>query len=209
MNRTLLSTAVLALMVLSGCLPYKQPTTQFTNQRRPNANAPDRALRDRAASQGLYAVVPRNRKQIAWYDVPHWLTWTFLGNERDGIFGEDTNPPYSAAPGMKSFLAWQVRNPACNFCFYVIGSGDWKTHHSFTVLQADAKGTQCFKNEKRPSVFGKGRSAVIFAFNDYKPYVSFKFPVSKYHFADFYFGWRPEGHFGIKCRPFKSVEPGV
>ncbi len=206
MQRILFLIVVLGLVILTGCLPYRQPTSRFTNTRTPATNPAEYAVRERASKQGLYVLIPRDRKQIAWYDLPHWLTWTFFGNEHDGIFGEDTQPPFTESPGMKSFLAWQLRNPACNFCFFVLGSGDWKTHHSYTVLQADAKGVKGFKTEPDPSVFGQGTSAVIFSFNDYKPYLSFKFPVSKYHMTDFYFGWRPEGHFGIKFRPFKLDE---
>lgn len=208
MNRFSTVLAVLTLTILSGCVPYKHPTSHFANVRRATTNPAEREIREQASRQGLYAVVPRDRRQIAWWDVPHWVAWAMLGNEHDGIFGEDTNPPFTDQPGMKSFLAWQLRNPADNFCFYVIGSADWKTHHSFSVVHADALGTRVMKNEQRPSVFGKGRSAVIFAFNDYKPFLSVKFPVSKDHQTDFYFGWRPEGHFGMKFRPFKSVDGG-
>jgi len=205
MKRIPLLTTLFGLILLSGCIRYKQPTSAFTNVRRSTTNPAELELRERASRQGLYAVVPRDRRQIEWYDVPHWLTWTFFGNENDGIFGEDAKPPFTNQPGMKSFLAWQLRNPLDNFCFYVIGSADWETHHSFSIVHADAGGARYFKTEKRPSVFGNGRTAVIFALNDYKPFLSFKFPVTHDHQADFYLGWRPEGHFGIKCRPYKSI----
>jgi len=204
MNKVLGLIVASVMLPLSGCLPYRQPTADFANLRSPDPADRYHDVRAEAAANPLYKIVPRNRKQIAWYDVPHWLSWALVGNEHDGIFGEDTNPPYTQTLNGKSFLAWQVRNPACNFCFFVIGSGDWKTHHSFTVLQADAVGTKGLKSEPHPSVFGKGQSAFIFAFNDYKPYVSVKFPVWKDRHTDFYLGWRPEGHFGVKFRPVKS-----
>ncbi|HVT89057.1 MAG TPA: hypothetical protein VHD56_09415 [Tepidisphaeraceae bacterium] len=197
-----LKLAVFALLLLQGCISYKHPTSAFINHGQPTANESYRTIREVAAASPLYSAIPRDRKQIRWFDAPHWLAWTFFGNENDGIFGEELNPPYSNMPSFKSFLAWWTRNPMANFCLYVIGSGDWKTHHSFSILQSDSAGTRILKSEKSPSVFGTGSSAIIIAFNDFKPYLSFKFPLGKYHQTDFYLGWRPRGHFGLKFRPY-------
>jgi hypothetical protein len=205
MRVRLLSVGCLALLLV-GCVPYRQPTWAFANRRRADADEVDREIRAAAARSPLYAIVPRDRRQIWWFDAPHWISWALLGNERDGIFGEDTDPPFTRTPDAGSFLAWQVRNPLNNFCFYVIGSADWQRHVSLSVFRSDARGFRILKGEEDPSVFGEGKSSFTFAFNDFKPFLSFKFPWSSKRQMDFYLGWRPEGHFGIKIRPWTSVK---
>lgn len=198
------------LLTVGGCLPYKKLPTPATLTTQATESERDRQIRATAAADPLYRVIPRDRRQIYWFDVPHWVSWGLLGNEHDGIFGEDSNPPFTQTPNFKSFLAWYARNPLNNFCFYVIGSADWKTHYSFNVFKSDPAGLQLLSSDPKPSVFSKDPGGFIFALNDFKPFVSIKFPMGKAHAFDFYLGWRPEGHFGIKFRPWlKSNWPAT
>jgi hypothetical protein len=183
--------AVLVLFLLCGCVAG-EPVMPEEIQ----------AVRETASESPIYRFVPRYREEIAWYDVPRWITWAMFGNEKDGIFGEDANPPYSKSADFGTFVSWTVRNPMSNFCFYVIGSADWKTHHSYSLIRGDESGAHFFGPDRKPAVFGKGSTAFNFAFNDYKPFLSLKFPLSNHHQSDFYFGWRPDGSFGIKLRPY-------
>ena len=152
-----------------------------------------------AAKHHLYDIVPRYSEQIKTFDVGHWIAWSLLGNEDDGIFGEDRRRPYSTNITTKTFLSWSARNPLHNFTFYTIGSADWDKHYNFDLVKI---------NDENTSLFTQGKDNVPKGFalsvNDYKPFVSLQFPWSEKRRFSFYFGWRPEGCFGIKFRPFSK-----
>lgn len=187
----------------TGCASYKISTPDYV---RPNfenylTDYENDMLRDKAKEHILYKMIPLSSEQIKPYDVGHWITWNLFGNERNGIFGEDCGKPYSQEISFKTFLRWNIRNPASNFCSYTLGKREKTKRKSFAILRANEKFLFMQKDET-PCIFSESKASFNLGLNFYKPFLAFKFPVYKDKRFDFYFGWRPDNTFGIKLRPF-------
>ncbi len=178
------------------CATYKTPFLAYA----PDKNHEYYNIRKKALEHPLYNYIPRHREQIKSLDFFHWATWTFLGNEDDGIFGESRKRPYSTNINLRTFASWQMRNPGHNFCFYVIGSADWKEHCNFSILDLNDKNSRILESSENSEVFS-GNNGLKLAFNDFKPFIAFNFRHLNNKEFQFYFGWRNEGNFGIKLRP--------
>lgn len=103
--------------------------------------------------------------------------WALFGNEDDGYYGDDTwraGRPKTLVLGVK----WWLRNPAHNWCFYVIGFADYDHY---------------FEGEKDWGV-DPG-----FSFHWCYREGKTKFPLLSYvgKKRGWYIGWRPYGSFGI------------
>ena len=114
-----------------------------------------------------------------------WLVWALFGNEDDGPHGDKNfKCPvllWIITPSVNwrwwRAVAWWVRNPAHNLCFYVWGVADKPRTFYSTQDWGSVKGwtyhaTQC-----------EGR---------WLPFASYK------GWCNFYVGWRPYGAFGLK-----------
>lgn len=182
-----LSCSVLFLM--NGCASYKVPTESFINENGSNAEP---------LSHWLYGVVPRHSSQLSWYDAGHWLTWTLLGNDDDGIFGEESDYKPDLPTGVAKASHWFMRNPFHNFGFYVIGSAQ-KDNPEYILLKASHQGVLAFRHSEEPSNFGDKGSSFLLALHGNKPFVSLRVIWSERKKSELYFGWRERGNFGAKC----------
>lgn len=168
---------ILALFFLTNCAPYRVPTQCLM-------------LDEKGLDHPLYSIVPRHRCQIRALDLGHWMTWTLLGNDDDGIFGEGLKASYysNIPPCAFKALRWTARNPLHNFCYYVIGSAH---RHNRKIALIDLRSKI---NE----------SKFFIGFHGGKPFISFCFDYSSSRKGEFYIGWRERGNFGIKFLPFRE-----
>ncbi|MBI2632492.1 hypothetical protein HYW75_05800 [Candidatus Pacearchaeota archaeon] len=195
-----LSTSILILF--SGCTTYRTQTQNYYLPRNDGYNS----IRQEALENKLYNVIPRHREQVKLYDLPHWIPWALMGNDDNGIFGENSGKrPYKLEIGTKTFCSWTARNPMHNLFFYVppLGTAGLKKHHTFSLIKCDNMGLKLFSTQKG-SVFLEGNNTFQLSFYDFKPFISFKLSYSKNRRFDFYAGGRPEGAFGFKFRPIKK-----
>ncbi|MEK6933888.1 MAG: hypothetical protein AABW75_03365 [Nanoarchaeota archaeon] len=194
---------ILSLAILSsGCATYKISTQNYYSPRNDGFDE----IRQNALENRLYEVIPRHKEQVKFYDLPHWIPWALMGNDDNGIFGEDKGSiPYKQEINAKTFCSWTTRNPMHNFMFYVppLGTAGLKKHLSFSLIKYDKKEIKLFTT-KKGEVFGDGKNSFQISFYDFKPFISCKISYSKKRQFDFYFGGRPEGAFGIKFRPAKK-----
>lgn len=111
-----------------------------------------------------------------------FLWWAFFGNADDGYYG-DEEWRAGRKPSFWLALQWWLRNPAHNFCFYVIGFADedrifvgdknwgvdrgWSVHWLVTT------------------VTGQRRPLLTYCAEDG---------------TTSYIGWRPSGAFGVALR---------
>jgi hypothetical protein len=197
-RRFLDSVLTASLLLLASCASYKVPTRAYG----PGPDDPHWAVRQAAVESPIYNYVPRKRAQLKTLD-PRWLSWCFLGNEDDGIFGEYAgNAPYSTNITVGTFCSWSVlRNPTHNFSAYVIGSADWKRHYNYSVIGVGGrKPARVFSNAAKWPKHDEPFFDI--GFNDFKPYVKFNPWV-----CDLFFGWRKSGSFEIKVRAdFKKLK---
>jgi hypothetical protein len=191
---------------LSGCVPYKIPTTAYYKESyNPYANH----QKMEALNHWLYEVVPRHRSQIYWYDAGHWLTWALFGNDENGIFGEDQRKDGCYLPmleiGLKKALRWSLRNPLHNFCFYVIGSAH-RTNSEFTILSVNPSEIKSFDYQPcGRTVFSSRNGGFYLGLHGGKPFVSLRIFYTSRHGGEFYLGWRERGNFGIKFSPWVTI----
>jgi hypothetical protein len=188
---TVLSIFLLVSFSSCGCYrhPLACPNDEFINVHR---------------SHWLYQVVPRHRCQIAPWDVGHWIMWSCFGNDDDGIFGEEPTAEFKpeCEPSFAKALAWTLRNPFHNFCFYVIGSAN-RCNSEFTVLRItpDESETMVYRPEAS-TVFAGHNSSFYLAFHGGKPFISSRIVWSETRESRFYLGWRCRGNFGLRCNLF-------
>lgn len=200
MDRWFGSAALGLALLATSCASYKVPTTSFAQTRSGENAAHYNAVEQRALEHPLYLAIPRHRSQVRWYDMPHWMHWGLLGNDDDGIFGEGQRVPYSTNINAGTFVRWSTRNSLHNFCFYVVGSAQWRRHyHAVLFSIADGRVRAFSRGEK--GVFDSDNSFKI-AFNDFKPFIAFQFAHFKNRRFQFYVGWRDRGNLGFKLRPW-------
>lgn len=184
----------------SGCIPYKFTNEAFLSQE----ISPEDSLacnQKEALSHPLYAIIPRHRYQIRWYDFGHWMTWALFGNDDDGIFGEEPNTHYRLEEpnDLKKACAWQLRNSFHNFCFYVIGTAN-QPNSEVTLFRLTPCDIECCTY--RPiatTIFPCKQSCLFFALHGWKPFISLRLAYPNGGHSDFYLGWRNRGNFGMKC----------
>jgi hypothetical protein len=180
-----------SLLLLASCATYKVPSSAYG----PKPDDPYWAVREKAVQSPIYNYVPRKREQIKTLDA-RWLSWCFVGNEDDGIFGEYAGKaPYSTNINFGTYLGWSVlRNPGHNFCSYVIGTSDWKAHYNYSLIAlGGGKVARAFSNAAK---WPKGTDPFLdLGANDFKPYVKLNPWL-----LDFFIGWRKTGSFEIKIR---------
>jgi len=177
------------IFLMGGCASYKVPTESFINETGSN---------NQALSHWAYTVVPRHSSQIEWYDAGHWLSWTLLGNDDDGLFGEESNYKPDLPIGISKAARWFGRNPLHNFCFYVIGTSQ-KHNDEYILLKASSTQIAAFKKSVKPSNFGDEETSFLAALHGNKPFVSLRIVWNKDKKSEFYLGWRERGNFGAKC----------
>lgn len=192
----------LALLGTS-CASYKVPTGSFAQARSGERAAEYNAVEQRALEHPLYFAIPRHRSQVRLYDMPRWIHWGVLGNDDDGIFGEGQRVPYSTNIHAGTFVRWWMRNSLHNFCFYVVGSAQWKRHYH-AVLFSIGNGRVRILSRGEKGVFDSDNSFKI-AFNDFKPFIALQFAHFKNRRFQFYVGWRDRGNLGFKLRPWAKA----
>jgi len=157
--------------------------------------------KEQSVHHWLYGIIPRHRCQLYWYDVGHWTTWMLFGNDDDGIFGEEATAKFRMnwPVGPCKALAWSVRNPLHNFCFYVIGTA-YCRNSEFTILKlTPCHVCFCRYKEQGYNVFGAKDTSFYLGLHGWKPFVSLRLCYNQRCKSDFYVGWRCRGNFGIKC----------
>jgi hypothetical protein len=133
-----------------------------------------------------------------------------LGNDDDGIFGEQQVVPYSTNISTKTFLRWSSRNPMHNCFFYTLGSAGWTNHHCLVLADIDSREGPKLFSTGQGRISGRGRFGFRVAFHDYKPFISWNIPFTSRQRFEFYLGWRQRGNLGIKFKPFVRYEsPGL
>jgi hypothetical protein len=191
---------LLTIPLLAGCASYKIATTDLPIQD-PSTSA--------ARDHWLYDAVPRHRSQIKWYDLTHWVTWALLGNDDDGIFGEEPSAGKHATGEINPARAarWTVRNPLHNLCFYVIGSAE-RENSEFTLLKLSDEGSECLEYHKKATTTLPGRKIGFFlGLHGGKPFLSLRLDYGRV--LDFYIGWRERGNFGVKLNPAKASSSDI
>lgn len=145
-----------------------------------------------------YKDTPRYYKDIPTYDVGSYLTWTFFGNEDDGIYGEKAEYLPDCPNDRKKALRWWMRNPCHNFCFYVIGSAD-RVNSQVTLLHISKQGVKGLTYSKYPDIdFAFCESNLFLGLHGGKPFFFIRIGTEK-RSLDCYIGWRDRGNFGLKC----------
>lgn len=115
-----------------------------------------------------------------------WLKWAFLGNVDDGFYG-DTSFNSEGKTDRWTAIKWWFRNPAHNFCFYVIGVADQ------TRYVTGPWGAAHDRLEVGETGWMWSYTKVVHSLP--LPYVNFSNKWIK-----FYAGWRPQGAFGFKLK---------
>ena len=154
----------------------------------------------------LYRYVPRHRCQIPWWDLPSWALWALVGNDDDGLFGEEPTASFlpEQEPSFGKALQWAWRNPLHNFCFYVIGSADRRNDEWTLVrLTPDYKEVGVYR-PRSTTVFPSSESCFYFAFHGGKPFVSWRIVWNRCYESRFYWGWRCKGNFGFRWNPWSQ-----
>lgn len=197
-----LVTVSMLLAGLTGCIPYRYDTCCLKGCSE-ECCALTETNCEEARRHWLYRVVPRHRNQVCWYDAGHWISWALLGNDDDGIFGEEPTADFrpETPPSFCKAAAWAWRNPAHNLCFYVLGSAHC-TNDEFTLLRL----TPCYKEAfvYRPeatTVFAGDGPSFYVALHGWKPFISARVVWSSKYEGRFYIGWRCRGNFGIRFNP--------
>lgn len=184
------------LSLISILTPYNIPTEAFAVRDSQGQLRPHQVV---AAQHPLYHVIPRHRSQIACHDILRWMLWTLFGNDDDGIFGEESarfQP--DVEPSLAKAIAWNLRNPLHNFCFYIIGSAE-SVNSAFTLLEVSAKGVKAYTYEpEATTVFAGEQSSLYLALHGGKPFVSICWNWNDSMQSKFYLGWRCRGNFGAK-----------
>jgi hypothetical protein len=194
------------LFLATGCVSYKHPSSSYISMPRNDVND---HLRFEASVNYLYNIIPRNSEQIRFYDIPHWTTWAILGNQEDGIFGEDQDSLYSTNLNTWTAIKWGTRNPFHNFCFHVppFGTKDVKFDHHMTLVNISSDENYFLRFGKDDArTFGKGKAGFVLGFYPL-PFVSLRipyFPPFEKNRLEFYIGKRPHG-LGLKLLPHGEV----
>ena len=188
---------MIILIFLCGCCPYRMATSEVAACIEKSFRSERKAVH----CHPIYAVVPRHRCQIYWFDLPHWVTWSLFGNDDDGVFGERANYRLGTPPTYSKAFCWWWRNSFHNFTFYVIGSAH-RQNSQLIVLGLSSEGLRLFEYRPVGTHIHHGQgSSVLFAFHGGKPFLSMRLAHDHYK-GDFYVGWRKRGNFGIKFSPF-------
>ncbi len=199
-SRTPLFAALSSLLLMTSCAPYRFETISFLEED-PLYEQQIYVNKKQALQQPLYNFIPRHRAQIYWYDIGHWMPWMLFGNDDDGIFGEERSAHFQLDKpnnGMKA-LAWGVRNPLHNFCFYVIGSA-YTCNSEFTILNISSKHMSLLTySPVATTVFADKRSSFYLGLHGWKPFISLRLTYGPCYKSEFYIGWRCRGNFGLKC----------
>lgn len=178
----------------TSCSSYKIPTQDVIA----DSDNPE------TAKHPLYDVVPRHRCQIRPYDLGHWMTWCFFGNDDEGIFGEDSYIKYKPEypPSHQRAVMWWCRNPFHNFCHYVIGSSH-RRNSEIALIQIGDGNIHCmtYKSQGR-FVFADRGPSLFLGFHGGKPFFSMRVLYTPKYKGEIYLGWRDKGNFGIKCSPW-------
>lgn len=198
--------------LLSSCAELKYGNKRFLCQP-PSENSSSKELvryqnERKAAKHWLYCVVPRHRCQIRWYDIGHWVTWVFFGNDDEGIFGESPRSPYNpyCKNNTKKAMRWWIRNPLHNFTHYTIGSA-YRVNSEYTLFNANCHGICCCHyTPVATRNYGSKCSSFYLALHGGKPLISLRLNYPRKKKTEFYIGWRKEGNFGIKFHPMVDVK---
>lgn len=201
--------ALSALFFLCGCCSYKIPTEEWVLQQPCSQEDPrlwEQKLK--AARHPLYAIIPRHRSQIRWYDVGHWTTWMLFGNDEAGLFGEDNPVPFliDHPVSYSKAVRWSVRNPLHNLTFYVLGSA-YVQNSRVTLVEISNEGICTFQYmPAAPCKFIRERQGFLIALHGWKPFICLKVTYSDFHEGMSYIGWRDRGNLGVKFVPWTRTK---
>ncbi|MDF2549093.1 MAG: hypothetical protein K0S07_160, partial [Chlamydiales bacterium] len=190
-SRNFIFCILLFPILFSSCANYKISTEDYTERSMPSIEQIDAFCKERslppaefaphflkrrnlASRHWIYRVIPRHRSQIRWFDVGHWLSWGLLGNDDDGLFGEELTAGYRLQEGPKPALAlcWAARNPLHNFCFYVIGQAYWK-NSAIQILTLSDRDCSLFRyQEEGRQVFVGDKFGLYLVLHGLKPFIS-------------------------------------
>lgn len=146
----------------------------------------------------LYTVTPRYRSDITWYDGGRWILWALIGNEDDGMFGEDAHYRSDEPMNLIKAVRWTLRNPLHNFSYYIIGSAD-QPSPGLLLVQISSESVEFLQVQLHPTtVFAGAHSSLYLALHGGKPFLSCCWEWPSGHQTKFYIGWRNRGNFGIK-----------
>jgi hypothetical protein len=197
----------LSLFHLAGCAHYKCDTSRFLKRELTPESSEREQVRYKnekdANNSPLYAIVPRHRCQIRWYDIGHWTTWMIFGNDDDGIFGESPRSPYeaNAKNNLKKAMSWWIRNPLHNFTYYAIGSAHRK-NSELTILNVNCHGVCfCHYSPLATRKYGSRCTSFYLALHGGKPLISLRIAYPWKRKTELYLGWGRKGNFGIKFLP--------
>lgn len=192
--------------IFTSCIPYKISTQDLPDLSKEKVSELDLERIQEARRHWLYTFVPRHRSQIYSFDLPHLLSWSLIGNDDDGIFGEEPTAVYRGEVSLGSAGLCFLRNPFHNFCFYVIGSAHHK-NSELSILKINSSVIEMLHYQDQGSTdFAGPSSSFYMGFHGYKPFISLRFDYQRRFEA--YLGWRSRGNFGIKLLPFKKIASG-
>lgn len=184
-------TALLCLAVFnSGCVTsrsqYRRPVESFIE--REGASTERIEFQEVAVTHRLYEFIPRHRSQVPWWAAGTWMTWSLLGNDDDGIFGERLQPPQPV--NFRTLAKWSM--PGVNFAHnlngYVLGTMWRKQHSHFDLLFLDSRdGVHAF-HRTQGKVWGPGRWSFNLTFNDWLPFVGLRLGI-----LETGLGWKMNG----------------
>jgi hypothetical protein len=190
-------------LLLTSCASYKIPTAALMDTKRQHlGNISTSGSFSPSQVHPLYRVIPKHRSQIQWYDLAHWATWMFFGNDDDGIFGEEKKTPYrlQESPSLSKAIKWACRNPLHNFCFYVIGNAHC-INSEFAILKLNRRKI-CFCTYRSTPEPHFEKPFFFLGFHGWKPFIAVHVYYNQKYRGQFYLGWRERGNFGIKFLPF-------
>lgn len=198
---------LILLLLLTAGAPYKLSTSQAMERFGKVSDAPltqhNQAI---AREHWLYSLIPRHSEQIPWYGAFHWISWALLGNDDDGIFGEEPSANY-APHWESSFLkavSWTLRNPFHNLFFYVFGQAGKESVSEYVLFELTPESWTTFSY--RPTahtVFPGEHSGCFLGLHGGFPFFSLRWDYGRR--LEFYIGWRERGNFGIKFCPVRQI----
>lgn len=200
---------VVCCLIFSSCAPYRCSTTELAKRHfcAQSVSIDDNKV-DTAANHWLYYVIPLHADQIYWFDLGHWLTWSILGNEDDGIFGEGPHANYKPCEKISTYkaLRWFIRNPFHNLFFYVVGRNTKTPVRRFSLFEVTDQGFGLFCGFSRRSyTFIGHRFGLQCCLHQGLPLISFRSLWNIRRKTEFYIGWRDRVNFGIKLRLFSKT----
>lgn len=196
---------ILCLQPLNSCVPYKIATQDLPPLSKEKPSEQDLVVIEQARAHYLYSLVPRHYSQLYFFDLPRVLTWSFFGNDDDGIFGEEPTSDVQGPISLSRFCYFFLRNPCHNLCFYVLGTA-YMPNSELTIFSFNHKRSKFLQYVNKGSTdFAGPNTSFFLGLHGWKPFMSLRFDYGRR--LELYFGWRSRGNFGLKFLPFRAIDP--